>query len=246
MWTRLQAVVEEQAQVLIRTAFSPIVRECGDISAGIFAPDGRMLAQAVTGTPGHINTMAAAVGLMLEHVPLDAMQPGDVYTTNDPWMASGHLNDVLLVAPVFDGGTPVALTACTSHLYDLGGLGMGPNGGDVHDEGLFIPPMSGLVERGAVNSMLVRIFKANSRSPESNEGDLYALIACCEVGGRRLLEMMRGVRAPGPRRPRRLRSSTPRTPPRRPPSPRCRTGCTATGWCSTATTSRSCSKPPCR
>ena len=190
MWTRLQAVVEEQAQVLIRTAFSPIVRECGDISAGIFAPDGRMLAQAVTGTPGHINTMAAAVGLMLEHVPLDTMQPGDVYTTNDPWMASGHLNDVLLVAPVFDGAAPVALTACTSHLYDLGGLGMGPNGGDVHDEGLFIPPMK-LVERGAVNAMLVRIFKANSRSPESNEGDLYALIACCEVGGRRLREMMR-------------------------------------------------------
>ena len=190
MWTRLQAVVEEQAQVLIRTAFSPIVRECGDISAGVFAPDGRMLAQAVTGTPGHINTMAAAVGLMLAHVPLDSMQPGDVYTTNDPWMASGHLNDVLLVAPVFDGPTPVALTACTSHLYDLGGLGMGPNGGDVHDEGLFIPPMK-LVERGAVNAMLVRIFKANSRSPESNEGDLYALIACCEVGGRRLLEMMR-------------------------------------------------------
>ena len=186
MWTRLQAVVEEQAQVLIRTAFSPIVRECGDISAGVFAPDGRMLAQAVTGTPGHINTMAAAVGLMLAHVPLDTMQPGDVYTTNDPWMASGHLNDVLLVAPVFDGATPVALTACTSHLYDLGGLGMGPNGGDVHDEGLFIPPMK-LVERGAVNAMLVRIFKANSRSPESNEGDLYALIACCEVGGRRLL-----------------------------------------------------------
>ena len=190
MWTRLQAVVEEQAQVLIRTAFSPIVRECGDISAGVFAPDGRMLAQAVTGTPGHINTMAAAVGLMLAHVPLDTMQPGDVYTTNDPWMASGHLNDVLLVAPVFDGATPVALTACTSHLYDLGGLGMGPNGGDVHDEGLFIPPMK-LVEHGAVSSMLVRIFKANSRSPESNEGDLYALIACCEVGGRRLLEMMR-------------------------------------------------------
>ena len=190
MWTRLQAVVEEQAQVLIRTAFSPIVRECGDISAGIFAPDGRMLAQAVTGTPGHINTMAAAVGLMLAHVPLDTMQPGDVYTTNDPWMASGHLNDVLLVTPVFDGATPVALTACTSHLYDLGGLGMGPNGGDVHDEGLFIPPLK-LVERGAVSSMLVRIFKANSRSPESNEGDLYALIACCEVGGCRLLEMMR-------------------------------------------------------
>ena len=190
MWDRLQAVVEEQAQVLIRTAFSPLVRECGDISAGIFDTEGRMLAQAVTGTPGHINTMAASVELMLGHIPLDTMRPGDVYTTNDPWMASGHLNDVLLVAPVFDGERPVALTACTSHLYDLGGLGMGPNGSDVHDEGLFIPPMK-LVDRGEVSRMLVRIFKANSRSPESNEGDLYALIACCDVGGRRLLEMMR-------------------------------------------------------
>ena len=190
MWDRLQAVVEEQAQVLIRTAFSPLVRECGDISAGIFDTGGRMLAQAVTGTPGHINTMAASAGLMLGHIPLDTMRPGDVYTTNDPWMASGHLNDVLLVAPVFDGETPVALTACTSHLYDLGGLGMGPNGSDVHDEGLFIPPMK-LVDRGEVSRMLVRIFKANSRTPEPNEGDLYALIACCDVGGRRLLEMMR-------------------------------------------------------
>ena len=71
-----------------------------------------MLAQAVTGTPGHINTMAAAVGLMLAHVPLHTMQPGDVYTTNDPWMASGHLNDVLLVAPVFDGATRRILSAC--------------------------------------------------------------------------------------------------------------------------------------
>ena len=190
MWTRLQAVVEEQAQVLIRTAFSPIVRECGDISAGIFDTAGRMLAQAVTGTPGHINTMAASVGLMLERFPLSAMRPGDVYATNDPWLASGHLNDVLLVAPVFDGERPVALTACTSHLYDLGGLGMGPNGSDVHDEGLFLPPMK-LVDRGEVSELLVRIVKANSRSPESNEGDLYALVACCDAGGRRLLEMMR-------------------------------------------------------
>ena len=190
MWTRLQAVVEEQAQVLMRTAFSPIVRECGDISAGIFATDGRMLAQAVTGTPGHINTMAASVRLMLGHFPLSTMRPGDVYATNDPWLASGHLNDVLLVAPIFDGERPVALTACTSHLYDLGGLGMGPNGSDVHDEGLFIPPMK-LVDRGEVSDLLVRILKANSRSPESNEGDLYALVACCHAGERRLLEMLR-------------------------------------------------------
>src|SRR5579871_1469067 len=108
MWSRLLAVVEEQAQVLIRTAFSPIVRECGDISAGIFDLRGRMLAQAVTGTPGHVNTMAAAGGHMLALFPPDVMRPGDVYATNDPWLAAGHLNDVLLIAPVFKDGRPVA------------------------------------------------------------------------------------------------------------------------------------------
>src|SRR5712671_4488753 len=82
MWHRLIAVVEEQAQVLLRTAFSPIVRECGDLSAGVFDPRGRMLAQAVTGTPGHINTMARSVGYFLERFPVATMAPGDVFVTN--------------------------------------------------------------------------------------------------------------------------------------------------------------------
>ena len=70
MWNRLLAVVEEQGQALVRAAFSPIVRECGDISAGIFDLEGRMLAQAVTGTPGHINTMAESVKSMRGRFPL--------------------------------------------------------------------------------------------------------------------------------------------------------------------------------
>ena len=101
MWNRLLAVVEEQGQALIRAAFSPIVRECGDISAGIFDLQGRMLAQAVTGTPGHINTMAEAVKTLRGHFELQDMKPGDIYMTNDPWIASGHLNDFLLMMPVF-------------------------------------------------------------------------------------------------------------------------------------------------
>ena len=189
MWDRMLAIVEEQGQVLIRTAFSPIVRECGDISAGIFAPNGQMLAQAVTGTPGHINTMAAAVSLMLENIPAENMKHRDIYMTNDPWLASGHLNDVLLVAPVFFRERLVAFTACTSHLYDLGGLGMGPQGSDIHDEGLIIPPLK-LCDRGEISQLFVEILKANSRTPESNEGDLYALMACCDVGAHRVIEMM--------------------------------------------------------
>ncbi|MGB0506011.1 MAG: hydantoinase B/oxoprolinase family protein [Pikeienuella sp.] len=189
MWNRLLAVVEEQAQTLIRAAFSPIVRECGDISAGIFDVHGRMLAQAVTGTPGHINTMAEAVKTLRERFPIQNMKPGDIYMTNDPWIASGHLNDFLLLAPAFRDGVVVGFTSCTSHLVDLGGRGMGPDGEDIQDEGLLIPPCM-LVQGGEINDLLMQIVKANSREPIANEGDIYALIACCEVGAQRLVEMM--------------------------------------------------------
>lgn len=189
MWNRLLAVVEEQGQALIRAAFSPIVRECGDISAGIFDAKGRMLAQAVTGTPGHINTMAEAVKTLRDRFVLQDMQPGDIYLTNDPWIASGHLNDFLLMMPVFHKGAVVGFTSCTSHLVDLGGLGMGPEGADIFDEGLLIPPCK-LVDQGVINPLLMEIVKANSREPIANEGDIYALIACCEAGATRLAGMM--------------------------------------------------------
>jgi len=189
MWNRLLAVVEEQGQTLIRAAFSPIVRECGDISAGIFDLRGRMLAQAVTGTPGHINTMAAAVLTLRDRFPVRTMKPGDIYMTNDPWLASGHLNDFLLMMPVFKNDRVVGFTSCTSHLVDLGGLGMGPEGSDVFDEGLLIPPCK-LVDQGELNALLMDIVRANSREPAANEGDIYALVACCESGANRLLAMM--------------------------------------------------------
>ncbi len=189
MWNRLLAVVEEQGQTLIRAAFSPIVRECGDISAGIFDANGRMLAQAVTGTPGHINTMAEAVQHLRAAFPVQTMKPGDIYMTNDPWLASGHLNDFLLMMPAFKDGKVVGFTSCTSHLVDLGGLGMGPEGSDIYDEGLLIPPCK-LVEEGTPNALLLDIIRANSREPVANEGDIYALIACCEAGVNRLVSMM--------------------------------------------------------
>src|ERR1700693_2273001 len=101
MWSRLIAVVEEQAQTLQRTAFSTIVRESGDLAAGVFDAQGRMLAQAVTGTPGHINSMALAVGHFLETFPTDTWQEGDVFVTNDPWKGTGHLYDLVVVSPTF-------------------------------------------------------------------------------------------------------------------------------------------------
>jgi N-methylhydantoinase B len=196
MWSRLIAVVEEQAQTLLRTAFSTSVREAGDLSAGVFDGKGRMLAQAITGTPGHVNSMANAVKHFLAVYPIDTMQEGDHYITNDPWLTSGHLHDITVVTPTFRNGRPVALFANTIHLVDIGGLGMGPDGRQVYEEGLAIPIMP-LVRRGTFNEDLLRIVRANVREPLQVEGDIFACAACNEDGGRRLIDMLDEFRLDG-------------------------------------------------
>src|SRR5262250_3896828 len=120
MWNRLIAVVEEQAQTLLRTAFGAITREAGDLSAGVYDTGGHMLAQAVTGTPGPVNTMAAAVRHFLDRYPIETMRLGDVFVTNDPWLGTGHLFDYVMETPVFRGGRPVGLFASTCHTPDVG------------------------------------------------------------------------------------------------------------------------------
>ena len=138
MWNRLIAVVEEQAQTLLRTAFATIVREAGDLSAGVFDLQGRMLAQAVTGTPGHVNSMAESVAHFIEAVSdRRRWREGDVYFTNDPWMGTGHLNDFVVTTPCLPSRHAwSALFSCTSHIVDIGGIGFGPDGTDVFMEGL--------------------------------------------------------------------------------------------------------------
>ena len=189
MWNRLIAVVEEQAQTLIRTAFSNTVREAGDLSAGIFDLQGRMLAQAVTGTPGHVNAMAASVGFFLEKFPVAAMREGDIYITNDPWLGTGHLHDFTVVTPAFRGGEAVALFASTCHVVDVGGLGFGPDGRQVYEEGIYLPIMH-LAREGVMNESLLEIVRANVREPVQVEGDFYSLGACNDTGIQRLFEMM--------------------------------------------------------
>ncbi|MBT6272862.1 MAG: hydantoinase B/oxoprolinase family protein [Chromatiales bacterium] len=189
IWDRLLAVVEEQAQTLVRTAFSTSTREAGDLSAGLFDRAGRMVTQAVTGTPGHVNAMAASVGFFLEHYPLADMHEGDVYVTNDPWMGTGHLHDFTVVTPVIRNGSGIGLFASTSHVVDVGGLGFSADGREVYEEGLNVPIMP-LFERGRVNDFLMRIVRANVREAVQVEGDLYSLAACNDIGAKRLLETM--------------------------------------------------------
>lgn len=189
LWNRLLALVEEQAQVLIRTAFSPLVRACGDISVGIFDLSGRMLAQAVTGTPGHVNTMAESVKHFILRFPIETMKAGDAFITNDPWLGTGHLNDFVVVTPCFFKSKCVALFACTSHLMDIGGLGAGTEAPDVFAEGLYIPLIK-LLDQGKMNETLIAMIEANTRLPVDTLGDTYSLAACNDVGAKRLQETM--------------------------------------------------------
>ncbi|MBI0537286.1 hydantoinase B/oxoprolinase family protein [Roseomonas sp. KE2513] len=188
-WNRLIAVVEEQAQIMIRTAFSTTVREAGDLSAGVFDLRGRMLAQAVTGTPGHVNSMMESVGHFLAKFPANTMKPGDHYITNDPWLGTGHLHDLTVVTPAFRNGRIVALFANTAHVIDVGGLGMGPDGRSVFEEGLYIPIVK-CFDQGRANETFFDILRAGTRTPAELEGDVYSLCACNDAGARRLVEMM--------------------------------------------------------
>ncbi|TFL20179.1 hydantoinase B/oxoprolinase family protein [Jannaschia formosa] len=187
MWNRLISVVEEQAQALVRTAFSTSVREAGDLSAGVYDAEGRMLAQAVTGTPGHVNAMADAVAHFIREI--GPMAEGDVYLTNDPWMGTGHLHDITMVTPSFHKGQLVGFFACTAHVVDIGGRGFGADGNSVYEEGLYLPIMR-FADRGRVDETLIRIVRGNVREPDQLVGDLYALAACNEIGHRRLTQMM--------------------------------------------------------
>ena len=189
MWNRLISVVEEQAQALVRTAFSTSVREAGDLSAGVYDTHGNMLAQAVTGTPGHVNAMADAVAHFIRRIGRQNMFEGDVYITNDPWEGTGHLHDITMVTPSFHKGVLVGFFACTAHVVDIGGRGFGADANSVYEEGLYIPIMK-FADKGEVDETLTRIIRGNVREPDQLIGDIYALATCNEIGHRRLIDMM--------------------------------------------------------
>jgi N-methylhydantoinase B len=189
IWNRFHSVANEQQDALIRTAFSTIVRESQDLACGMFDTKGRMIAQSISGTPGHINAMATSMKHFLAAYPPDKLAPGDVLITNDPWQTAGQINDITITTPVFKNGKLVGLFANTCHSADIGGRILSAEAREVFEEGLRIPIMK-LFERGEPNRILMQIVRANVRQPDEVIGDFYAQTACNDTGGRALLEMM--------------------------------------------------------
>ncbi len=189
LWNRLIATVNEQAAALMRASFTSIVREAGDLSAGVFDRRGRMVAQAVTGTPGHINSMATGMVHFLARFPVDTLRPGDVLITNDPWKTASQLNDITVATPVFRGDRVVAIFANTCHALDIGGRGLSADARSVFEEGLFIP-ITKLHDQGRPVEPLYELIAANVRTPEEVLGDLHSQVVGNEVGGRQLLRFL--------------------------------------------------------
>lgn len=195
IWSTLIALVEEQARTLMRTAFSPVVRDSGDLSAALFDRRGRMLAQAQTGTPGHVNSTVAAVPQMLAEIPPETLVEGDHLITNDPWIASGHLHDITICSPVFGPHGLIGYFACTCHQLDIGGRGQGTDAASVFEEGLAIPVMR-LVRAGQVNDDLMRLLRANVRTPDEVEADVLSYVAANEASAATLLRALASLGLP--------------------------------------------------
>jgi len=187
MWSNLRGVVTEQAKAMQRSAFSPVVREAGDLAYALFDAKARMVVQADTGTPGHINCLAYTAGY-LAGLFKDDLRPGDVLITNDPWTGAGHFYDITVFAPIFHQGRILGYVGSTNHHTDIGGPGVGIGALDVHEEGLWIPPLK-LYEAGRPNKVLFDIIRRNVRTPELICGDLAAQIGSCFGGAQALIEL---------------------------------------------------------
>lgn len=189
LWSNLIGIVTERAKALQRIAFSPIVREAGDLACALFDRRGRMVAQANTGTPGHINSLAFA-GAHLVKLFDGKCEPGDVLITNDPWLSAGHFFDITLLTPIYDGDKILAYIGSTIHHTDIGGYGIGAGARDVHEEGLWIPPLK-LYERGEPNAVLHAMIGRNVRTPDAVFGDLAAQVSSGHAAADHLIALCR-------------------------------------------------------
>lgn len=187
---KLEGIANEMCTTMLRSAFSPIVKEGRDASACLFTPQGSSLAQS-SSIPIHLATLIPAVAEILKTYPLHTMQEGDVYILNDPYCGGTHLPDIAAVVPVFHRGRVIALGATMVHHQDVGGMTAGsvpPNATEIFQEGIRIPPLK-LREAGRPNETLVAMLRQNVRVPDMFIGDLNAQIAACNLCARRLKDV---------------------------------------------------------
>lgn len=187
-WSRAIAIANEMMAALIRTSFSTVVRVNRDCSAALFDERGRMLAQPDHSAPAHIGCMHGFMHRIFQQFPVESIQPGDAFITNDPWIGAGHSPDVYIACPVFRKERLIGFTVAVAHHLDIGGRVGSTDSQDVFEEGLLIPLLK-LYSAGKRNDDLFRIIEENVRMPHIVLGDLDAQLAANRVGAERMLEL---------------------------------------------------------
>jgi N-methylhydantoinase B len=189
MWSRLIAIVDEASATLQRTSFSTLVRESNDYACIIADAQGNSLVQNSASVPSFIATLPVTVRHFLRRFPAETLRPGDVLVGNDPWLGTGHLNDINIAVPIFHRGRLIAIAASTAHAPDIGGRLISPDNRDAFEEGLRIP-MAKLYDAGRPNEVIFSFLRHNVRVPEQVIGDIEAQIAANNLAGVRLIELM--------------------------------------------------------
>jgi N-methylhydantoinase B len=187
---KLDGIANEMETTLLRSSFSPIVKEGLDASASLFTLGGETLAQAIA-IPIHLATLIPIVRTLTETFPPETMRHGDIYIMNDPYLGGTHLPDIALVMPVFFQGRPIAFSAAMTHHQDVGGMTPGSvptNATEIYQEGLRIPPLK-FRDGDDFNDTLIKMIRQNVRIPDVVMGDINAQVAACNVGARRLGEL---------------------------------------------------------
>jgi N-methylhydantoinase B len=188
-WNRLIAIVDEASATLVRTAFSRIVTDAWDFTCALFDADGEMIAQPTQGLPSFIGSVATAVRHFMRAFPAPTLAPGDTLVTNDPWIGTSQLNDMVFVSPIFHRGRIVGYAANISHSPDVGGRLLSADARELFEEGLRLP-ISKLIDRGRPNRTLFDVIRANVRVPDIVTGDLLAQEAANRTMIRRVGELL--------------------------------------------------------
>ena len=183
-WSRLRSIADQADAAVMRTAFSSIIRDSHDYSCAIYDSRGNLLAQPAFVTPGLLGGMTASIKALDAHIPFESLTAGDVLITNDPWLVSGHLPDILVAAPVFVGSRRVGFAACVFHHQDIGGR-IGLDNREIFEEGLQIPPVR-ICEAGTINDWLLKMLAANSRVPDLLVNDIRSQIATVGFAAERM------------------------------------------------------------
>ena len=188
----LQSTADEMFAAMKKTAMSSIIYEVLDMGTGITDSEGE-IACSGAGIPGFVGVLDKAVKVISAKFDApDEIEPGDVFTTNDPYHGGvTHLNDIVVAMPVFTRGRIIAWTANIAHNSDVGGMAPGSLSGEateIFQEGLRLPAVK-IVSRGEPIRPVMEIMKANSRMPDVLEGDVWAAIASVRIGAARLVEI---------------------------------------------------------